>query len=37
LNGIIEGDNVIVKFSDSVGDNVDFVVLNNPAQTFGWL
>jgi hypothetical protein len=28
----ILGDNVIVKFNDTVSDNVDLVVLNNPAQ-----
>jgi hypothetical protein len=27
LNGITEGGNVIVKFNDTVWDNVDFVVL----------
>jgi hypothetical protein len=25
------GDNVIVRFNDTVGDDVDFVVLNNRA------
>jgi hypothetical protein len=29
LNGITEGDNVIIKFNDTIRDNIDFVVLNN--------
>jgi hypothetical protein len=32
LNGLTEGNNVIIKFNDTVRDNVDFVVLSNRAQ-----
>jgi hypothetical protein len=31
LHGITEWDNVIVKFNDTVKDNIGFVILNNRA------